>query len=137
MIVRVKKIGSNRYVYLVSASKNRRVKQKTLCYLGPITKIAAGIPDRIIRKVDQRISGVDWRQVNREIWNIPLTFEESERVKRSQLVTVYAIKQSGIRTSGRGEKPRAQGELLALTILARRSFNKMFRTIDDRNYVMR
>ena len=138
MFVRLKKIGSSRYVYLVEGvSKNGRVRQKTLCYLGRITKIASGIPYETRRKMDQRTSRVDWNRVNREIRNIPLTFEESQEAKRGQLATIFTIKQSGIQTTGRGYKPRAEGELVALTILARKSFNKMFRTIDDRKYVMR
>ncbi|HZY94080.1 MAG TPA: hypothetical protein VFE98_04360 [Candidatus Bathyarchaeia archaeon] len=138
MFVRLKKIGSNRYAYLVEVvSKNGRVSQKTLCYLGQITQIASGIPDETRRKIDRKISRVDWNKVNKEIRNIPLTFEESQEVKRSQLATVLTIRQSGTQTSSRGNKPRAEGELFALTILAKRSFNKMFRTIDNRKYVMR
>ena len=138
VFVRLKKIGSGRYVYLVEGvSKNGRVRQKTLCYLGRITNMASGIPDETRRKIDQKISRVDWNRVNREIWNIPLTFEESEEVRRGQLATNFTIRQSRILTNGRGNKPRAEGELQALSILARKSFNKMFRTIDDRKYVMR
>jgi len=138
VFVRLKKIGSSRYVYLVEGvSENGRVRQKNLCYLGRISKIASGIPDETRRKIDRRVSRVDWNKVNREIRNIPLTFEESQEVKHRQLATILTIRQSGVQTTGRGSKPRAEGELLALTILARKSFNKMFRTIDDRKYVMR
>jgi hypothetical protein len=45
MIVKVKDVGSRRYVYLVMNTRGRkRMKQKTLCHLGPISKLVYGVP---------------------------------------------------------------------------------------------
>jgi hypothetical protein len=133
--VRVKKIGSRRYAYLVEGvSKNGRVKQKTLAYLGPITKVASGIPDERVKRVNRKIADVDWNKVNMDIRGIPLEFEELEEVKRNLLPKILAKRK---REVGRGNRPRVEGELSALTLIARKGFNEMFQTLKDGTLVMR
>jgi hypothetical protein len=135
MYVRVKKIGSRRYAYLVEGvSKNGRVKQKTLAYLGPITKVASGVPDERVKRVNRKIADVDWNKVNMDIRGIPLEFEELEEVKRNLLPKILANRK---REVGRGNRPRVDGELSALTLIARKGFNEMFQTLKDGTLVMR
>ncbi len=136
MYVRVKKIGLKRYAYLAEGlSKNGRVKQKTLAYLGPIVKVAVGVPDEVRKKVDRKI-GVDWNKINMDIRKIPLEFGELQEMRRNQLPTVFGIRQR-FPSARRGGMPRAEGELTALTTIAKKSFNEMFELVGDRIYRMR
>jgi len=136
MYVRVKKIGLKRYAYLAEGlSKNGRVRQKTLAYLGPIVKVAVGVPDEVRRKVDRKI-GVDWNKINMDIRKIPLEFGELQEMRRNQLPTVFSIRQR-FPSARRGGMPRAEGELAALTTIAKKSFNEMFELVGDRIYRMR
>jgi len=136
MYVRVKKIGLKRYAYLAEGlSKNGRVRQKTLAYLGPIVKVAVGVPDEVRRKVDRKI-GVDWNKINMDIRKIPLEFGELQEMRRNQLPTVFGIRQR-FPSARRGGMPRAEGELAALTTIAKKSFNEMFELVGDRIYRMR
>ncbi len=138
MYVRVKRIGSKRYAYLAEGvSKNGRVRQKTLAYLGPIVKIVSGVPDEIRRKVDARIGNVDWNKINMDIRRIPIEFDELQEIKRNMLPRVLAGRQNRSGDIGRGNKPRVEGELAALTLIARKGFNEMFRTLKDGTLVMR
>jgi hypothetical protein len=135
MYVRVKKIGSRRYAYLVEGiSKNGQVRQKTLAYLGPITKIASGVPDETVKRVNRKIGTVDWNKVNMDIRETPLEFEELQEMKRALLPKILANRKKEI---GRGNRPRVEGELSALTLIARKGFNEMFRTLRDGTLVMR
>ncbi len=136
MYVRVKKIGLKRYAYLAEGlSKNGRVRQKTLAYLGPIVKVAVGVPDEVRKKVDRKI-GVDWNKINMDIRKIPLEFGELQEMRRNQLPTVFGIRQR-FPSARRGGMPRAEGELAALTTIAKKSFNEMFELVGDRIYRMR
>ena len=138
MYVRVKKIGSKRYAYLVEGvSKKGKVRQKTLAYLGPLVKIATGVPDEISRRVDGKVRNVDWNKINMDIRRIPLDFDELQEIKRNMLPRVLIGRQSRSQDIGRGNRPRVEGELAALTIIARRGFNEMFRTLKDGTLVMR
>ncbi len=138
MFVRVKKIGGNRYAYLSEGvSKEGRVRQKTLCYLGPVAKIASGIPDETREKVERKIGSVDWNKINAAIRAIPVTFEELQDMKRSQLPIALSFRKPDFQNISRGNKPRAKGELSALTTIARRNFNEMFESMGDRKYPMR
>jgi len=138
LYVRVKRIGSKRYAYLAEGvSKNGRVRQKTLAYLGPIVKIVSGVPDEIRRKVDARIGNVDWNKINMDIRRIPIEFDELQEIKRNMLPRVLAGRQNRSGDIGRGNKPRVEGELAALTLIARKGFNEMFRTLKDGTLVMR
>jgi hypothetical protein len=138
MFVRIKKIGGNRYVYLSEGvSKGGRVRQKTLCYLGPVTKVVSGIPNETRKKVERLVGAVDWNKINSAIRAIPVTFEELQDMKRSQLPITLSIRQNGFQNISRGNMPRAEGELSALTMIARKNFNEMFESIGERKYRMR
>ncbi len=138
MYVRVKKIGSKRYAYLAEGvSKNGLVRQKTLAYLGPIVKIATGVPDEIRSKVDTHVGNVDWNKINMDIRRIPIEFDELQEIKRNMLPRVLAGRQNRSGDIGRGNRPRVEGELAALTLIARKGFNDMFRTLKDGTLVMR
>jgi hypothetical protein len=138
MYVRVKKIGSKRYAYLVEGkSVNGKVRQKTLAYLGPLVKVARGVPDIVARRVAKRLGRVEWNRINLSIRDIPLTFEEWQEVKRDMLPQVLAARQDRARDQGRGSRPRIEGELAALTLIAKKRFNEMFRTLKDGTLVMR
>lgn len=138
MYVRVKRIGSKRYVYLAEGvSENGHVRQKTLSYLGPITRVASGIPNDNRRRVEQKIGAVDWNKVNMGLRRIPLEFEEVEEMKREWLPKVLARRWKAARDVGRGNRPRAEGELTALIRMSRNSFNRLFETLADGTLVMR
>ena len=138
MFVRVKKIGGNRYAYLSEGvSKGGSVRQKTLCYLGPVAKIASGIPDVTREKVERKIGSVDWNKINVAVRAIPVTFEELQDMRRSQLPVSLGFRKPGFQNISRGNRPRAEGELSALTTIAGRKFNEMFENIGDRKYRMR
>jgi len=137
MYVRVKKIGAKRYVYLAEGkSGNGKVRQKILAYLGPIAKVAAGVPDDVEKRVDRKIGVVDWKKVNMDIRKIPLELSEIQDMRRNQLPTVIRLRQSS-RRDGRGRMPRVAGELTALAILAERGFKEMFEPVGERTYRMR
>jgi len=138
VFVRVKKIGGNRYAYLSEGiSKNGRVRQKTLCYLGPVAKIASGIPDNTREKVERQIGRVDWDKINAALRAIPITFEELQDLKKSQLPISLGFRKPGFKNISRGNMPRAEGELQALTTIAGRKFDEMFESVGDRKYRMR
>lgn len=135
MFVRVKKLGLRRYAYLVEgAREGRRVIQRTLCYLGPVSKLVSGVPDDTRRKVGERFQ-VDWNKINREIGRIPLTFEELSEARRAQYAVSIRTRQAGFRSQG--DLPRAEGELSALSRLAATKFREMFEAVGDREYRMR
>ena len=137
MYVRVKKVGSKRYAYLVQGtSKNGRVRQETLAYLGPVSKIALGVSGETRKKVNRKIGNVDWDEINMNIRKIPLELGELKSMRRHQLTTVFSVRQ-GLPRDGRGAMPRVQGELTALAMIAERGFNEMFEPLGERVYRMR
>ena len=108
MYVKLKKIGSKRYAYLVEGrSENGRVRQKTLAYLGPMVKIAMGVPDETTRKVDSRVGKVDWPKINTHIRRIPIEFEELLEIRRKALPIVLAARQNRSRGAGQGNRPKS------------------------------
>jgi hypothetical protein len=133
---RVKEIGGRRYVYLVEgARKGGRVKQKTLCYLGPIYKLTSGVPELTKRKFGERFQ-VDWRSVEEKIARIPLSFQELSDARRERLV--LSVKNG--RPEGRltqGERPRTAGELEALSKIASARFAEIFEEVGELSYRMR
>lgn len=135
MFVRAKKVGPRRYAYLVEGVREgRRVRQRTLCYLGPVWKLASGIPDDTRRRVGERFQ-VDWNRINAEIDRLPLTFEELSEARRARYAVSVRTRQAGFRSQG--GLPRAEGELSALSRLATARFREMFEQIGDREYRMR
>jgi hypothetical protein len=135
MFVRVKKVGSRRYAYLVDGVRERRsVRQRTLCYLGPVSKLVSGIPDDTRKKVEKRFQ-VDWDRMNDQLRRIPLTFEELSMARRNQYATSIRTRQEGFRS--KGNLPRAKGELSVLSTLVALRFREMFEQIGEREYRMR
>jgi hypothetical protein len=135
MFVRVKKVGSRRYAYLVDGVRERgRVRQRTLCYLGPISKLVFGIPDNTRKKVEKRFQ-VDWFRMNDQLRRIPLTFEELSRARRDQYAVSIRTRRAGFRSQG--DLPRDKGELSVLSRLVAIRFREMFEEIGEREYRMR
>src|SRR5437660_12398429 len=111
MYVRVKKIGSKRYAYLVEGvSKKGKVRQKTLAYLGPLVKIATGVPGEMSRRVDGKVRNVDWNRINMEIRRIPLDFDEWQEIKRDMMQRATILRQNRIRDIGRGNRTKSEAE---------------------------
>ena len=135
MFLRLKKVGSRRYAYLVDGIREgKRVKQRTLCYLGPVSNLFYGIPDDLRRRVEERFQ-VNWDRINDEIRRIPLSFEEISEARRKQYAASIRTRQMGFRS--RGDLPRTKGELSALSRLAAIRFREMFEEIGERQYRMR
>src|SRR3989449_6262662 len=104
MFVRVKNIGSRRYVYLVKGMrKGKLVKQKTLYYLGPISKLVYGVPLDTRKKV-RKLFRVDWDKIEDEIARIPLGFEELSEARHTEHFLPNWARRQGFRTQG--TKPR-------------------------------
>ena len=125
VFVRAKRVGGRRYLYLVEGKRDgETVRQKTLCYLGPMSKLFSGVPEAIRTNIDLRLR-VDWREVNDRIWRIPLTFEELSEARSAQFAT-SARTRGPRRHPAQGDLPRAEGELSALSKLARYRFKELF-----------
>ena len=138
LFAKVKRIGSKRYIYLAEGTREGlRVRLRTLCYLGPLSKLASGVPDGIMRRAEKRRLRVDWNKVNADIRRIPLTVEEVSDARRMLYATAMRARQRGFRGRSQGDLPRARGELSALSRLARSRFREMFETVGDREYRMR
>src|SRR3989442_10965986 len=103
MYVRVKRVGSRRYAYLVKGVREKaRVRQKTLCYLGPIAKLGFGVPDEIRRKVEQRFQ-VNWERVEKQIRQIRVTLEEFSKLRRENFIRTARTRSGPRRSRARGE----------------------------------
>ena len=136
MFVRAKRVGGRRYLYLVEGERDgKRVRQKTLCYLGPLSRVASGVPEAVRKGVDARLS-VDWKQVNDQIGRIPLTFEELSEARRAQFVASARARGQRARPT-QGELPREGGELSALSKLAEHRFKEMFEETAELAYRLR
>jgi hypothetical protein len=71
VFVRAKRVGHRRYLYLVEGKREReKVRQKTICYLGAMSKLASGVPEAVRTSVDARLR-IDWKEVNDQIARIP------------------------------------------------------------------
>ncbi len=136
MFVRVKRIAGRRYAYLVEgAREGGRVRQRTLCYLGPLQKLASGVPEDVRRKAERTLK-VDWRRVNDDIGRIPLNFAEVLDARRTQFAVSVRARQ-GRRPASIGDLPRVEGELSALARVARAGFAEMFEEVGESTYRMR
>jgi hypothetical protein len=125
MFVRAKEAKGRRYLYLVEGRRvGGAVRQKTLCYLGPLSNLTAGVPDAAKKRVDARIR-VDWNKTEEEIGRIPLTFDELAEARRDQFAISVRTRGERRRPS-QGNLPRAEGELSALAKLAARRFEETF-----------
>ncbi len=136
MFPRVKRVAGRRYVYLVEGVRQgRKVRQKTLCYLGPLSKVASGVPEEVRKKVGSGLR-LDWKVVEQKIGRIPLTFDELSIARRDR----YVRSMRNWRVGGRptqGNRQRATGELLALSTIATARFEEFFEEIGERAYRMK
>jgi len=131
MFVRVKKVRGQRYAYLVEGRREgARVRQRVVCYLGPISRIAFGVPP----SSDVR-EPVDWEMVNRAISQIPLTFEELSAARRFVYPRVLNVRRQGFLT--RGVRRRVEGEEEAISTLADSNFRNRFVEVERNRYRMR
>jgi hypothetical protein len=136
VFVRAKRVGRRRYLYLVEGKRDReKVRQKTICYLGPMSKLASGVPEAVRTRVDARL-GVDWTKVNDQIARIPLSFEELSEARRAQFATSARTRGTRGRPT-QGDLPRAEGELSALSRLAEYRFKELFEETGTLAYRMK
>ena len=134
MLVKVKKVGSRRYAYLViGRRKGERPTQETVFNLGPISKLVYGVPVDTRRKVRRPIR-VDWDKIEDDIARIPLSFKELSEARHTEY---FMPNWARHRLRIKDTKPRAPGELSALIELAAKKFDEMFESIGDREYRMR
>ena len=122
------------------------MEQTTLCYLGPVWKLWAGVPGKTRRRVEARIGKrLDWKTITEMIIKIPILFDELQQLRKYQyseslyfrkkkrklpLVPISRKKRDFL-------KQRAEGELDALARLAANRFAEMFEQIDEKTYRMR
>jgi len=136
VFVRAKRVGRRRYLYLVEGRRDgANVKQKTLRYLGPLSRLAAGVPEEVKMNVDLRLR-VDWQKINDEIARIPLSFEELSETRRAQFaISVRMRTRQGRPTQG--NLPRTEGELSALSKAAAHRFEELFEETGALSYRMK
>ncbi len=113
-----------------------RVRQKTLCHLGPLYRLASGVPADARRKAERRVPTADWNRINAEIRRVPLTFVELAEAGRARYAATLRVRRRD-RVRSQGGLPRAEGELSALTRLATTGFAEMFERVGDRAYRIR
>lgn len=136
VFVRAKRVGRRRYLYLVEGRREgANVKQKTLCYLGPLSRLVAGVPEEVKRHVDLRLI-VDWKKIDDEIARIPLSFEELSEARRAQFAISTRMRTRRGRPT-QGKLPRTEGELSALSKAAAHRFEELFEEIGALSYRMR
>ncbi len=125
MFVRAKRVRSRRYLYLVEGERSGLdVRQKTLSYLGPLSKLIAGVPGPVKERVDGRLR-VDWKKVGDEIGRIPLSFEELSEARRAQFSASVKTRTRRGRPA-QGALPRTDGELSALSKMSANRFAELF-----------
>ena len=135
MFVRVKKIAGRRYLYLVEGKRaGSKVRQRVVCYLGPISKIAFGIPEGI------PISGsggrrLDMKSINQAIQRIPIKFEELSEARLARLPSIARERKEGFLSSGTRDRIPGEGEVLAQLAAVR--FSRLFAKVDRMKYRMR
>ena len=135
VFVRAKRVRGRRYLYLVKGTRHgEKVTQKVLCYLGPLYKLTSGVPEEVRLRIDARLR-VDWKEVNDQIGRLPVTFEELSEARRAQLAA--SARRRGMRErQTKGDLPRAEGELAALSKLARSRFKALFEETGPLTYRM-
>ena len=135
MLVRIKKVGSTRYVYLVEGTrKGRHEGRGTVSSLGPIQKLVYGVPTATRRRVG-KLFRVDWDNVEDSIARIPLSFEELSEARHTEYFISNRRIQRRFRTQS--ARPRNPVELAKLSKVIARKFNEMFEEIGERQYLMR
>jgi hypothetical protein len=136
LYVRLKELRGRRYAYLVEGIRDgKRVQQRTICYLGPISRLAvSGVPSRVRDRLGDHPK-LDWNSINDKIIRIPLRFEELSLVRGQTYLAYIGQRRQGFRS--RGERTRAEGELAGLAKLAKLRFEEMFEEVGEREYRMR
>src|SRR5438093_13257918 len=100
MFVRVKKVGPRRYAYLVDGVREgKRVRQRTLCYLGPVSKIVSGISENVRKRIAERFQ-MNGDKINYQIRRIPLTFEEISSTRRTNFPVFLRNRRLCLRSKG-------------------------------------
>ena len=112
-----------------------KVKQKTVSYLGPLSRLVAGVPEEVERDVDLRFR-VDWQKINDKIARIPLSFEELSETRSAQFAISARIRARQGRPS-QGNLPRTEGELSASSKAAALRFEELFETIGPLSHRMK
>lgn len=134
MFVRIKKIGGRRYAYLAEGVRvGGRVRQRTLCYLGPLVEVAFGVSEERRRK-PELTARPDWSLVNAKLRAIPLTFDELGRARARRYLDAVKGRRQGFLSGGTRE--RVEGEPDALAAMSRAKFGSMFRKVGERRYSM-
>jgi hypothetical protein len=124
VFVRIKRTRGRRYVYVVEGvRKGDRVGQKVVCYLGPLPRVAYGVPAEVAARAARR-RDIDWRLVNDAISRIPLTFEELSEARRASHSAAVGARRQGFLTQG--SRRRVAGEGDALCALASSKFHEIF-----------
>jgi len=125
---------------LVSGSRDGggRVRQRILCYLGPLSRLSTGVPSEDKKRVAQRLgtTKVDWDKVNLQLRRIPITYEELQERRRREYNS-WVKRSNGNLHRPLRTRPRAPGELEALARIARARFREVFERVSEREYRMR
>ena len=136
MFVRAKRVGHRRYLYMVEGSRDgTSIKQTTLSYQGPLSRLVAGVPEEVKKDVDLRLR-VDWKKIDDSIARIPLSFEELSETRRAQFAISVRLRASQGRPT-QGDLPRTEGELSALSKAAAHRFEELFEEIGVLSYWMK
>jgi hypothetical protein len=134
MFVRVKKVRGRRYAYLVEGVREgARVRQRVVCYLGPVPRVALGVPRKLV--MDKEGLPVDWKVVREAAARIPLSLEELSDARRYGYPLVLSSRRQGFLT--RGTRQRVEGEEDALSRLAASNFKEKFVEVGRDRYRMK
>lgn len=134
MYVRIKRVRGRRYAYLVEGTREGgRVRQKVVRYLGPMAKVAYGVPEDTF--VGGLAGKLDRRALNDAIRRIPLTFAELSEARKYAYPLALEGRRQGFLT--RGTRQRVEGEDEALSAIAGSRFWQVFAEIGEGRYRMR
>jgi hypothetical protein len=134
MFVRVKEVRGRRYAYLVEGMRDgARVRQRVVCYLGPVSRVALGVPPKLV--TDKGGRPIDWKIVKEAAARIPLSLEELSEARRYGYPLVLSARRQGFLT--RGTRRRIEGEEDALSRLAASNFKDKFVQVGRNRYRMR
>jgi hypothetical protein len=134
MFVRVKQVRGRRYAYLVEGVRDgTRVRQRVVCYLGPVPRVALGVLPKLL--TDRAGRPIDWRIVREAAARIPLSFEELSDARRYGYPLVLSSKRQGFLTGG--TRQRVEGEEDALSGLAASNFKEKFAEVGRNRFRMK
>jgi hypothetical protein len=129
----------------------RTVRLRTLAYLGPLSLVAAGVPNAKKKELEARLkTKIDWLKVAEEVRGVRLSFSELEEMRSRNFAKVSRARAAGARKARRRTArdtgpldldslfaERESGELVALAKLSRLAFRKRFEQIGERRYRLR